>query len=116
MTLDIDTVPTVVLAQAFTRAGEQLYGVDYRWEVDGVEEFSSGDLYYYVYQGDERATLTARVGEQRAEIEIAGTQGDVSSTNQIGCGVGGATRSATWARSIVWMLVLVSRWRRRQRR
>ncbi|PRP96457.1 hypothetical protein [Enhygromyxa salina] len=70
-----------VLAQAFDDAGESIWGVDFDWDLGGLSEFGSGDLFRYWYEPGAQSTLGAEYGEARDEIVIQGERGFVESSN-----------------------------------
>jgi hypothetical protein len=78
-----------VLAQAYDADGNPLYGVEYSWDLDGVDESGYGDLYRYTYDRDASVPLGASRNGVRQEITIQASDGWVSSTNFIGCSTAG---------------------------
>jgi hypothetical protein len=74
-----------VLAQAYDAAGQAIYGVAYRWLLDGVAEPKEGDLFRYEYAASTTRTLAASYASHRAESVVHASSGHVSSTNMIGC-------------------------------
>jgi hypothetical protein len=89
---DEDTL--AVLAQAYDADGNLLYGVEYSWDLDGVDEAGYGDLYRYVYDHDASVPLGASRNGMRQEITIQASDGWVSSTNDLGCSAAGARPGA----------------------
>lgn len=83
-----------VLAQAYDAEGNPLYGVEYAWDLDGVDQDGYGDLFRYAYDREATAPLGASRNGVRQEITIHATDGWVSSTNDIGCSTAGARPGA----------------------
>jgi hypothetical protein len=79
----------VALAQSFDSQSRRIFGVDYTWDVNGVEQTAEGDLYRYQYKaGDYQMVHASRNGMgDSAQIQSEG--GFVDSSNHIGCAVGG---------------------------
>ena len=77
----------LVLAQAYDIDGNPIYGVDYRWDVDGHLEPESGDLYRYEYDKGRLTTLCAMFDAHESLTQIHASKGYVSSTNKYGCNV-----------------------------
>ena len=78
-----------ILAQAYDGA-TPVYGAEFRWSLDGVEEFGEGDLYHYTYDPEAPYTLSAELDGLTDEVRIHG-EGHVDSTNNVGCSAIGAT-------------------------
>ena len=78
-----------VLAQAYDGDGNPVYGAEFIWEVDGLEQTQMGDLYMYDYDPDESVDLTADFQGMVASIDIHSSGGHVSSTNNLGCSATG---------------------------
>jgi hypothetical protein len=74
-----------VLAQAIDVDGESIWGVAFDWDLDGDEETGEGDLFRYWYEPSVSSVLGAAYGEHRGEATIAGDEGFVASSNNIGC-------------------------------
>lgn len=70
-----------VLAQAFDQNGESIWGVSFDWDLDGLGESGSGDLFRYWYDPGAQSTLGAEYGDARGEITIRGERGFVESSN-----------------------------------
>lgn len=106
-----------VFAQGYDSAEEPIYGIEFEWEIDGLEEPGEGDLFRYEFLGDLTRELCARWGEMEVIVEIDALRGYVDSTNDIGCSVGrvGAIRvSLLWVGfGLVVGLLLGIRRRRR---
>jgi MYXO-CTERM domain-containing protein len=104
-----------VLAQAYDAADQAIYGMAYRWFLDGVAEPEEGDLFRYKYDAKRTRTLAATYATHRTERVIHASSGYVSSTNFIGCsaapgGAGDATAPLLGALALG--LVALSRRRR----
>lgn len=106
----------VVLAQAFDDADESIWGVAFDWDLDGVDEPGEGDLFRYKFEKHRWTTLGASYGEQRAEAQIQGVEGFVSSSNNVGCfcsaGEGDTPRGIGFGLLALAGLALVRRRRR----
>jgi MYXO-CTERM domain-containing protein len=101
----------VALAQAYDGDGQRIFGVDYTWNVDGVLQVGDGDLYRYRFKKGQYQMVEARRGAHTDAVMIQSDEGHVSSSNHIGCAVGG---SGSLAVGLVG-LALVTVGRRRQR-
>jgi MYXO-CTERM domain-containing protein len=75
----------VLLAQAYDATDVPIYGVEYTWDIDGVDEEGMGDLYRYEYLASAHNTVGANFGELRAETTIHAGDGFVDSSNNVGC-------------------------------
>jgi MYXO-CTERM domain-containing protein len=83
--VDDDTL-LVVLAQVFDEDGESVWGVAFDWDLAGVDEDGVGDLFRYWFKRGAWNTLGAEFNGLRAEVEIQGEEGYVTSSNRnIGC-------------------------------
>lgn len=80
-----DNESLAILAQAYDSEGDPIYGVEYVWDIDGVDEPGLGDLYRYSYDRDTVENLGANFQDLRVEVIIHASDGYVSSTNDIGC-------------------------------
>ncbi|MBK8259350.1 MAG: hypothetical protein IPK82_42685 [Polyangiaceae bacterium] len=67
--------------------GETVYGVDFDWDLDGVEEPGEGDLFRYTFDKDRPRRLTAHFGDKSGGLDIHAESGFVDSTNRLGCAV-----------------------------
>ncbi|MFT5686016.1 MAG: hypothetical protein ACI8RZ_006971, partial [Myxococcota bacterium] len=74
----------VLLAQAYDAADTPVYGVEYDWQLDGVEEWGEGDLYRYTYNPENENLISASFDGLGSEVTIHG-EGYVDSTNDVGC-------------------------------
>jgi uncharacterized protein (TIGR03382 family) len=80
-----------VLAQATDGAGRNVFGVDYQWNVGGVEQTADGDLYRYEYKkGDVNALTVTRAGHTDT-VDIQSDRGYVDNSNRVGCSAAGGT-------------------------
>jgi hypothetical protein len=80
----------VLLAQAYDTSDTPIYGVEFDWQLDGVEEYGEGDLYRYSYNPDSENLVSASFDGLGSEVLIHG-EGYVDSTNRIGCSsIGGS--------------------------
>ena len=99
----------VVIAQAIDGDGERIFGIDFDWQIAGIDQHETGDMYRYEYDRAQTKTAIARFDELEVSAEIHADRGYVDSSNDtLGCSVGG--RSG-WA----GLLVLVA-WCARRRR
>jgi hypothetical protein len=83
----------VAYAQAYDAANNRLFGVDYTWSIDGVQQTGDGDLYRYEYKQGDYQTVTATRGSLADSAQIQSDAGYVDSSNNLGCadaGGGGA--------------------------
>jgi hypothetical protein len=90
-----DESSLVVLAQAYDAQANPIYGVEYRWDVDGQDITGDGDLYRYVYDHDTQVNLGAHYDELSDDIQIHASSGEVTSTNDLGCSVTSVHPSST---------------------
>lgn len=97
------------LAQAYDGNGARIFGVDYAWNVNGVEQVGEGDLYRYQFKKGQYEMVRAQRGTHAAAAMIQSDQGDVDSTNNVGCAVGG---SGSLAVGLVGLGLVVRRRRR----
>lgn len=99
----------VVIAQALDDDGERIFGIDFDWQIAGIDQSETGDMYRYEYDRRQAKTAIARFDDLEVSAEIHADRGYVDSSNDaIGCSVGG--RSG-WA----GLLVLIG-WCARRRR
>jgi LPXTG-motif cell wall-anchored protein len=92
----VDNEPMMVLAQAYDRQGRRIFGVDFKWNLDGVEQSGSGDLFRYDFKKGELRRLTAHRGNRSDSIDIQAEGGKVDSTNpDTGCSAGGSASLLT---------------------
>lgn len=91
----------VMLAQAYDAAGARVFGIDFAWDVDGVEQVSDGDLYRYELLRGAHRMVTARKAGHSASVMIQSANGYVDSSNEVGC-------SAASPRSLVPGLALIA--------
>lgn len=75
----------VLLAQSYDEDDVRIYGVDFTWEIDGVEAEGEGDLYRYQYDPNVQAPVVARFGAYQASVVANVGEGYVDSSNNIGC-------------------------------
>lgn len=74
-----------VLGQAVDVDGESIWGVAFDWDLDGTDEPGEGDLFRYVFDPSVSSVLGAEYDGHRGETTIAGDEGYVASSNDIGC-------------------------------
>jgi len=86
----------VALGQGLDAAGQVIYGVEFKWSVNGASELGVGDLYRYTYNSALPKMLTAQFGSTSAAAMIHSSGGFVDSTNHIGCSMSGARKSSPW--------------------
>lgn len=79
--------------------GAPIYGVDFDWDLDGVEEPGEGDLFRYVFDEDRPRTVTAHFGDRSGSLDVHAESGYVDSTNRLGC----ALASPAPAGGLAWM-------------
>ena len=92
----------IALAQAYDGAQRSVYGVDYHWQVDGVEQVGYGDLYRYQYKPGAPRMLSAQFGGMQANAMLHVGAGYVASTNNVGC----STAPGSAPRPLALVLVL----------
>jgi hypothetical protein len=103
----------VALAEAWDGAARSIFGIDYTWNVDGVQQFGAGDLYRYEYEPGLPRVLSASFAGMSASASIHAGAGFVDSTNNIGCSLGGGRRGAG-ATALFAAPALALLWRRRR--
>jgi len=84
-------------------------GVEYAWDLDGDPQDGLGDLYRYTYAPSHEGTLCARFGALEANAVIHGSEGTVSSTNNLSCAVGvvgAATNGGPWWVATLFVLAM----------
>jgi len=81
----------VAYAQASDASARRIFGVDYSWNVGGVDQTADGDLYRYQYNAGDSQVVTATRDSHSAQGFIHSEGGFVDSTNNIGCSAGGST-------------------------
>jgi hypothetical protein len=79
----------VALAQAYDGNGARIFGVDYTWDINGVQQVGDGDLYRYAFASGKYQTVRAKRGGHSDEVMIQSDHGYVDSSNNIGCTAGG---------------------------
>lgn len=102
----------VAFAQAYDATGERVFGVDYAWDLDGIEQVGEGDLYRYPYAPGQQRMVTARRGDKSDSTVIQTTGGYVDSSNGIGCATTGGGGLAT-AGLVAGLVALITRRSRR---
>jgi hypothetical protein len=109
----------VALAQAYDVDGRRIFGVEYEWDIDNIQQFEQGDIYRYEYAPGQEVRIRARRGDKSASYDIHASEGFVDSTNDIGCAVAPGARRAPAAAGLTLAgagLVLGALVRRRRRR
>jgi uncharacterized protein (TIGR03382 family) len=99
----------VALAQAYDVEGRRVFGIDYHWEINGVEEIGEGDLYRYRYAEGLERQVTAMAAGHSDTVTIHSEGGFVDSSNDVGCAATSPSSGALLG--VVAMLLL----RRRRR-
>lgn len=105
-----------ILAQAYDVDGNPVYGVEYNWDLGGVDEPGLGDLFRYSYDRDTVEDLGANFQDLRDEVTIHASDGYVSSTNKIGCIAAAAQPRAPGVATVAGALVVALLLGRRHRR
>lgn len=72
-----------VLASAHDAEGEQIWGVEFDWDLDGVGEPGEGDMFRYLFDPDALSVLGAQYAGMRVETTILGDEGFVASSNDV---------------------------------
>jgi hypothetical protein len=101
----------VAYAQAYDAPGNRLFGVDYTWSIDGVQQTGDGDLYRYEYKQGMYQTVTATRGALKDSAQIQSDGGFVDSSNNIGCADAGGGGSGLGV--IAMAAIVIVRRRRR---
>jgi len=101
-----------LLAHAVDVDDRPIYGVAFDWRFDGSHEPGEGDLYTYEYDPDEPHTVEVQYDGLSDEVPIHGRNGEVGSTNSIGCNAGGGSAGLTALAGLVAVLGCARRWRR----
>jgi len=100
-----------VWALGYDDAGNPIYGIEFDWDLVGNwrPESGQGDLFKYVYERREDATLEATYRGHEQRVHIHADDGWVSSTNDLGCTAGRSGRagpgSLLLAAMAAWVLV-----------
>lgn len=102
----------VVLAEAFDRSGQPVYGVTFSWSFGGTPQTGEGDLYRYEFKHGMRRMLSAQHGAMAANLMIEGKPGYVDSTNNIGCAMGGRAGGGGITAALLALAAVVLRRRR----
>ena len=100
-----------VIGQAYDTDGQPIYGVEYRWDLDGVAAEGEGDLYRYTFDPTQVRMLGAHHGDTDVFAEIQASEGFVSSTNNL-CSVG---HGSTPPPAMLLLLLPALVWRVRRR-
>lgn len=79
-----------VLAEGVDLDGAPVLGVDPEWDLDGMQEFGTGDLFVYHFDGSKTKRLFAHFGGATQVVTVHTGDGFVSSSNFVGCSGGGA--------------------------
>lgn len=107
--------PMVVVAQAYDEDDRSIYGVEYEWSLDGHAEPGTGDLFRYDFDPSRREELVALHGDLDAHVEISAGEGEVDSSNDVGCSMGGRS-GGRWALLLLGVIGLRRRPRGRRAR
>jgi hypothetical protein len=97
----------VALAQSWDDAGRRIFGIEYAWDVDGVQQIAEGDLYRYSFKRGANQMVRAARGGHSDSVMIHSDGGSVGSSNNVGCAAGGG------GSVLVGLVVLGLRRRRR---
>jgi len=81
----------VAYAQAYDAQQHRVFGVDYTWNVAGVQALGDGDLYRYEYKKGDVVTVIASRGTLSDSTTIQSDGGYVDSSNNLGCAAGGGS-------------------------
>ena len=106
-----DGDPMVALAQAYDAQERRIFGVDFAWDLDGVDQLGDGDLFRYELKQGVFRMVTARRGAHSDSIQIQAESGHVSSSNNIGCAASSGGGSLLAGLALAGLLAL----RRRRR-
>jgi hypothetical protein len=97
----------VALAQAYDGASRPVWGVDYKWQLDGTTQSGLGDLYRYTFDPALPKMLSAQFGPLSAQAMIHTAQGYVDSSNRLGCELAPGARGPT-AATVAMLLALIA--------
>lgn len=101
----------VALAQAYDGQERRIFGVDFEWDLDGVEQIGDGDLFRYQLKEGVFRMVRARRGSHSDSVQIQAERGSVGSSNNIGCSASSGGGSLLAGLALAGLLV-----RRRRRR
>lgn len=90
-----------LLAHAYDEAMNDLWGVAFRWSVDGASEQGAGDLFYYYYEQGSDAVVESEIEGITDEVVVSMSDGGVTSSNSLGCS------SAGTSEGLLALLVLI---------
>ncbi len=99
-----------LLAQAYDEDERPVYGVAFGWEIDGLIDHDTGDLYTYRYDPTLEELVQATF-DGLSDAALVHGEGEVGSTNSTGCQVGGGGPAGL--RAALTLLALVAFCRRR---
>jgi hypothetical protein len=107
----------VLLAEAFDKGARTIYGAEFQFTANAVQQQGFGDLYRYEYAAKIPVMLEATHGAHADGLMIHSAGGFVDSTNRIGCSAvpGRATSSSLGAGLLLLVGVLLLRQARRAR-
>jgi len=75
------------ICRAFDAAGGEVFGIQPKWDLDGMPQTSyqtdTGDLYTYDYSKDIARTVTAKLGALQASATIHASSGWIRSSNTV---------------------------------
>ncbi|MEM1029377.1 MAG: hypothetical protein AAGN82_03460 [Myxococcota bacterium] len=77
----------VALGLARLEDGTPVYGVDFTWDLDGIDQEGTGDLFRYTYDSNATSRLGVAFDGLGAQADISATEGFVDSSNDLGCHV-----------------------------
>jgi hypothetical protein len=80
----------IAYAQAYDTPGNRIFGVDYTWNIDGVQQLGAGDLYRYEFRQGRSQMVTAARGSHMDSLQIQSSGGFVDSSNRLGCSAAGS--------------------------
>lgn len=101
----------VALAQAYDAQERRIFGVDFEWDLDGIEQLGDGDLFRYQLAQGVFRMVRARRGSHSDSVQIQAERGSVGSSNNIGCSASSGSGSLLAGLALAGLLVL----RRRRR-
>jgi len=100
----------VVLAQASDSLGRNVFGVDYRWNVNGNAQTADGDLYRYQFKKGDTEILEVERSGHTDLVDIQSDRGYVDNSNKVGCAAAGGGTLQLGVLALAWCV------RRRRRR
>lgn len=97
-----------LLAHAYDEDMGDVWGVGFRWAVDGYQHEGDGDLFYYYYEKDSERVVSGSVAGLSDEVVVFMSGGGVTSSNSLGCSAAGDSGGLV---AVLLVLILMAlRW------